>query len=158
MIRPTLFLVLALTAGAFAQQQATVSGTVTAPEALPETARVGVHIVDPQGVWGREIGGARPQNGTFSGQLESGDGFRSLFVGTVTASGHDAVSDAMPLTVWPIAVERSADAIACFAGPREADGYRRFCAHSRRTGASDPSARSSRCGISRWRMKAPASK
>ena len=69
MTRLILLICLGLLNGAFAQQQATVSGTVATPEALPETARVGVHLVDPQGVWGREIGTAVPQDGTFEVEL-----------------------------------------------------------------------------------------
>ncbi len=61
--------VLSIWSGAFAQQRATVSGTVAAPEGLPETARVGVHIVDTRGVWGREIGTATPENGVFTVEL-----------------------------------------------------------------------------------------
>ncbi len=69
MIRLILLICLGVLNGAFAQQQATVSGTVAAPEALPETARVGVHLVDPQGVWGREIAGTTPQGGAFEVEL-----------------------------------------------------------------------------------------
>lgn len=69
MTRLILLICLGVLSGAFAQQQATVSGTVAAPEALPETARVGVHLVDPQGVWGREIAGATPRDGRFEVEL-----------------------------------------------------------------------------------------
>ena len=54
---------------ASAQQRATVSGAVTAPGGLPDDARIGVHVVDTRGVWGREIGGARPKNGKFEVEL-----------------------------------------------------------------------------------------
>ena len=54
---------------ASAQQRATVSGVVTAPGGLPDDARIGVHVVDTRGVWGREIGGARPKNGKFEVEL-----------------------------------------------------------------------------------------
>ena len=54
---------------AWAQQSATVSGTIAAPEALPESARVGVHVVDRDGVWGREVGTATPQGDGFSVEL-----------------------------------------------------------------------------------------
>lgn len=60
------FLVLTFLGGASAQQSATVAGTVEALDGLPENARVGVHIVDENGVWGREIGTAVPGNGRFS--------------------------------------------------------------------------------------------
>ncbi len=55
--------------GASAQQSATVSGAVATPDGLPETARVGAHIVDTWGVWGREIGTATPKNGMFELEL-----------------------------------------------------------------------------------------
>lgn len=58
-----------LLGGALAQQSATVAGTVEAPEGLPENARIGVHIVDANGVWGREIGTATPRDGRFSVEL-----------------------------------------------------------------------------------------
>ena len=57
---------LTLLGGASAQQSATVAGTVEALDGLPENARVGVHIVDENGVWGREIGTATPGDGRFS--------------------------------------------------------------------------------------------
>ena len=69
MTRLILLICLGVLNGAFAQQQATVSGTVAAPETLPATARVGVHLVDPQGVWGREIAGTTPQGGAFEVEL-----------------------------------------------------------------------------------------
>lgn len=73
--------VLCVAGGALAQQSATVSGTIEAPQALPDNARVGVHIVDQQGVWGREIGTTVPSGGAFEIELAgSADGlspFRS---------------------------------------------------------------------------------
>ncbi len=60
------FVILALLGWASAQQSATVAGTVEALSGLPENARVGVHIVDENGVWGREIGTATPADGRFS--------------------------------------------------------------------------------------------
>jgi hypothetical protein len=54
---------------AWAQQSATVAGTIEAPDALPENARIGVHIVDENGVWGREIGTTTPSDGRFSVEL-----------------------------------------------------------------------------------------
>ena len=60
---------LSLWGGAAAQQRATVSGTVTAPGGLPGNARVGVHIVDTRGVWGREIGTTRPKDSKFEVEL-----------------------------------------------------------------------------------------
>ncbi len=60
------FVILALLGWASAQQSATVAGTVEALSGLPENARVGVHIVDENGVWGREIGTATPEGGRFS--------------------------------------------------------------------------------------------
>lgn len=66
-ILPIYFLLcVSLLGGALAQQSATVAGTVEALEGLPENARVGVHIVDKNGVWGREIGTAAPGDGRFS--------------------------------------------------------------------------------------------
>ena len=64
-----LVICLGIWSGAFAQQRATVSGTVATPDGLPETARIGVHIVDTRGVWGREIGTTTPENGTFEVEL-----------------------------------------------------------------------------------------
>ena len=55
--------------GACAQQRATVSGTVATPDGLPSDARIGVHIVDTRGVWGREIGTTAPKDGTFTVEL-----------------------------------------------------------------------------------------
>lgn len=69
MKRLTILVLLAFFGGALAQQSATVSGSIAAPEALPENARVGVHLVDDNGVWGREIGTAIPSEGTFSVEL-----------------------------------------------------------------------------------------
>ena len=69
MKRLILLVGLGLWSGASAQQRATVSGTVAAPGALPETARIGVHLVDARGVWGREIATAIPENGTFEVEL-----------------------------------------------------------------------------------------
>ena len=60
---------LSLWGSAAAQQRATVSGTVSAPDGLPENARIGVHIVDTRGVWGREIGTTTPKNGKFQVEL-----------------------------------------------------------------------------------------
>ena len=60
---------LSLWGSAAAQQRATVSGTVSAPDGLPENARIGVHIVDTRGVWGREIGTTTPKNGKFEVEL-----------------------------------------------------------------------------------------
>ncbi len=69
-MKQLVFLVcLGLFGGVWAQQSATVAGTVEAPEALPENARIGVHIVDQNGVWGREIGTATPNDGRFSVEL-----------------------------------------------------------------------------------------
>lgn len=69
-MKRTLFLIfVGLWGGALAQQSATVGGTVAAPEALPANARIGVHIVDANGVWGREIGTATPEGGSFSVEL-----------------------------------------------------------------------------------------
>jgi hypothetical protein len=68
-MRRTFLVWLSLWGGAFAQQSATVSGTIAAPEALPENARIGVHIVDANGVWGREIGTSAPEDGSFSVEL-----------------------------------------------------------------------------------------
>lgn len=69
MKRLVMLVFLVLFGGASAQQSATVSGSVAAPEALPENARVGVHLVDSNGVWGREIGTATPSGGSFSVEL-----------------------------------------------------------------------------------------
>ncbi len=69
MKRFIMLILFALVGGASAQQSATVSGTVEAPEALPETARVGVHVVDQNGVWGSEVGTATPEGGTFTVDL-----------------------------------------------------------------------------------------
>ncbi len=54
---------------AYAQQRATISGSVATPDGLPETARIGVHIVDTRGVWGREIGTTTPKGETFKVEL-----------------------------------------------------------------------------------------
>ncbi len=65
----SIFFCLGLSGAALAQQSATVAGVIAAPEALPEGARVGVHAVNQDGVWGREVGTATPQGDTFSVQL-----------------------------------------------------------------------------------------
>ena len=88
MTRLILLICLGLLNGAFAQQQATVSGTVAAPGALPATARVGVHLVDPQGVWGREIAGTTPQGGAFEVELAgSADALTPFRSGEVVLPG-----------------------------------------------------------------------
>ena len=88
MTRLILLICLGLLNGAFAQQQATVSGTVAAPETLPATARVGVHLVDPQGVWGREIAGTTPQGGAFEVELAgSADALTPFRSGEVVLPG-----------------------------------------------------------------------
>lgn len=69
-MKRTFFLIcLGLLGGALAQQSATVAGTIEALEGLPENARIGVHIVDENGVWGREIGTTVPEDGRFSVEL-----------------------------------------------------------------------------------------
>ncbi len=50
---------------AFAQQ-VTVSGLVQTEGELPEAARVGVHVISLEGVWGDEIATATPDGGSFS--------------------------------------------------------------------------------------------
>ncbi len=66
---------------AAAQQSATVVGVIEAAEPLPEGVRVGVHLVDQDGVWGREIAAATPEEGAFqvtlSGSAEGLRPFRS---------------------------------------------------------------------------------
>jgi hypothetical protein len=69
MKRLIMLMFLCLFGGALAQRSATVAGTIAAPEALPETARVGVHVVDRDGVWGREVGTATPQEDAFRVEL-----------------------------------------------------------------------------------------
>lgn len=50
----------------FSQQQATLSGRIESLGDLPETARVGVHVIDAEGVTLAEISSVRPVAGTFS--------------------------------------------------------------------------------------------
>jgi len=73
-----LFSLLGLSA---AQQSATVGGTIVSPEALPENVRVGVHLVNRDGVWGREISTVVPEGETFSvtlaGEADTLSPFRS---------------------------------------------------------------------------------
>ena len=64
-----IFLCSCLGGAALAQQSATVAGTIAAPEAIPDNARVGVHVVDRDGVWGREVGTGTPQGEAFSVEL-----------------------------------------------------------------------------------------
>lgn len=60
---------------AVAQQGATVAGVLETLEPFPEGVRVGVgaHVVDQNGVWGREVGAATPtpsaEGATFSVRL-----------------------------------------------------------------------------------------
>ena len=53
----------------FAQQSATVSGTVQTDGELPENARVGVHVINLEGVWGDEVATTSPNAGDFSVEL-----------------------------------------------------------------------------------------
>ncbi|MEM6428986.1 MAG: hypothetical protein AAF708_07075 [Deinococcota bacterium] len=62
----SLLLVLSLGVAAFAQQQATLGGRIEALGDLPETARVGIHIIDGEGSTLAEIASVRPVAGTFS--------------------------------------------------------------------------------------------
>ncbi len=51
---------------ALAQQEVTVGGLVQTEGELPEAAKVGVHVINLEGVWGEEIATATPDGGTFS--------------------------------------------------------------------------------------------
>ncbi len=51
---------------AWAQQSATISGLIKSEEALPEGMRVGVHVVNLDGVTLAELASAAPVAGTFS--------------------------------------------------------------------------------------------
>ena len=51
---------------AFAQQEVTVSGVVQTEGELPEATRVGVHVINLEGVWGDEIATVTPEGGSFS--------------------------------------------------------------------------------------------
>ena len=62
----TSFLIISCLGVAFAQQSASVAGTVQTEGELPENARVGVHVVNLEGVWGDEIATATPDAGSFS--------------------------------------------------------------------------------------------
>lgn len=67
---------------AAAQQSASIAGVIETAEPFPEGLRVGVHLVDQDGVWGREIGGALPaEDGGFrvalTGSVEGLTPFRS---------------------------------------------------------------------------------
>lgn len=53
----------------FAQQSATISGTLASATKLSDNVRVGVHAINAEGVWGREVGTTRPQNGRFEVDL-----------------------------------------------------------------------------------------
>jgi hypothetical protein len=55
-------LLLGSVAAAAAQRSVTVAGVIETLEPLPEGApvRVGVHLINPGGVWGREVGGGTP--------------------------------------------------------------------------------------------------
>lgn len=51
---------------AFAQQQVSVSGIIKTDEALPDNTRVGIHVVDRDGVTLKEVASALVVGGTFS--------------------------------------------------------------------------------------------
>ena len=51
---------------AFAQQEVTVGGLVQTEGELPEATRVGVHVINLEGVWGDEIATVTPEGGSFS--------------------------------------------------------------------------------------------
>ena len=51
---------------AFAQQGVTVGGLVQTEGELPEAAKVGVHVINLEGVWGDEVATVTPDGGTFS--------------------------------------------------------------------------------------------
>lgn len=76
-----LLLVGSLLGTAAAQQGATVAGVIETVEPFPEGLRVGVHLVDQNGVWGREIGSVTPEGNAFlvtlSGPAEGLRPFRS---------------------------------------------------------------------------------
>ena len=51
---------------AFAQGSVSIGGTIRTDGELPEGVRVGVHVVNLEGVWGEEIATASPSEGRFS--------------------------------------------------------------------------------------------
>lgn len=57
--------IMGLCAGAFAQQNVSVSGIIEAEAPLPEETRVGVHVVDLNGATLREVASAGTVAGTF---------------------------------------------------------------------------------------------
>lgn len=61
-----LSVVLAMVSLGFSQQQATLSVRIESLGDLPQTARVGVHVIDAEGVTLAEIASVRPVAGTFS--------------------------------------------------------------------------------------------
>ena len=74
----------------FAQQSATVSGTVQTDGELPENARVGVHVINLEGVWGDEVATTSPNAGNFSleiGQEVAADALTPFSGGVVPLPG-----------------------------------------------------------------------
>lgn len=61
-----LTLALASVCVGFSQQQATLSGRIESLGELPQTARVGVHVIDAEGVTLAEVASVRPVASTFS--------------------------------------------------------------------------------------------
>ena len=75
---------------AFAQQSAAVSGSVQTDGELPENARVGVHVIDLEGVWGDEVATTSPNAGDFSveiGEEVSADALTPFSGGVVPLPG-----------------------------------------------------------------------
>ena len=74
----------------FAQQSATVSGTVQTDGELPENTRVGVHVINLEGVWGDEVATTSPNAGDFSveiGQEVAADALTPFNGGVVPLPG-----------------------------------------------------------------------
>lgn len=65
-LRLPMVLLMGVLSVAFAQQEVTVGGLVQSEGELPEAARVGVHVINLEGVWGDEIATATPDAGSFS--------------------------------------------------------------------------------------------
>ncbi len=65
-LRLLVILLMGIFGVAFAQQEVTVGGLVQTEGELPEAARVGVHVINLEGVWGDEIATSTPEAGNFS--------------------------------------------------------------------------------------------
>lgn len=65
-MKRTLLTLLLLFGGAFAQQEATISGIIKTEGDMPDGTRVSIHVVDRDNVWQREVASVAPVGGTFS--------------------------------------------------------------------------------------------